>query len=996
MDEEGAIHEVEQPLAKDGVRDVLEAGIECQYMSYLLMQGETGNKSDYELMLGELRETVKQRAIVKIVSACDKDDVSNEIVLTNTVLRQGRQFILDTNLETDLGMLYIDGVKRVAGFSKLGNFHYIPILFHSGERVGKRQKDFAEAFGRFLAPLQGRSPNRAAIYHSQECCLTTIQLSPALSHGRKLINDLQQIQTATSAPQLILNVHCNSCEFQVRCHKQAVAEDNLSLLRGIGAKELKNFNRKGIFTVKQLAHTFRPRRKGKQVQQRAPHYHALQAMAVRDNTVYLLGKPEIPAKPVQVFIDFEGDLQARHVYLIGVVVREGCREKQYSFWADDKKHEIKIFQHFVSLLRQYEDFTIFAYGGYEKTYIKQMRRAAKCKKDVDRVLERMVNVLSIIYSHVYFPCYSNSLKEIGRFLGCSWTAGHVTGIQAVVWRTSWDSTRNEECKSRLLEYNQEDCFALKSVADFIGAAFANSQGTASGFPSTGNITITPIKESDQTRFDWKWGKVNFCNSDFEQINKCAYFDYQRERVYIRTNKSLRRQIRKREKRINQHLRVSKHIKIMKTKCPSCKGMPVIQISAQERHTDCKIPRRRRAYNLAFSPTGVRRQILSFHTQVHQCTSCGHEFVPEEHLRLDRHFHALKSFAIYLHIAHRVSLTGISQVIEELCGIHLQAADIHMFKSLMAGYYRQTYRNILKRLKSGRLMHADETEVHLQDKSGYVWVFTNMQEVYYEFRPSREGEFLKEMLRPFSGVLVSDFYSVYDTLNCPQQKCLIHLIQDMNQLLLANPFDEELQMVTQPFGTLLRNIIETIDQYGLKARALRHHKAEVAKYFRNLANMSFASDASISLRDRLLKYQSKLFTFLKYDGIPWNNNNAENVIKRFAKYREQTQSSLREGRFGDYLILLSICETCRYRGISFLRFMLSGLKDIDKYSERKSKSYDTTKPQMYPKGFIHPGLAFLRRLGKRHKDNKNSVEAETGFTNRSDGEDFGGGSISVGE
>src|SRR4051812_25669358 len=69
-----------------------------------------------------------------------------------------------------------------------------------------------------------------------------------------------------------------------------------------------------------------------------------------------------------------------------------------------------------------------------------------------------------------------------------------------------------------------------------------------------------------------------------------------------------------------------------------------------------------------------------------------------------------------------------------------------------------------------------------------------------YRPIREGEFLQGMLNEFKGVLISDFYAAYDSLNCPQQKCLIHLIRDMNQEVLNNPYDEELQSLTQPFGT----------------------------------------------------------------------------------------------------------------------------------------------------------------------------------------------------
>ena len=50
---------------------------------------------------------------------------------------------------------------------------------------------------------------------------------------------------------------------------------------------------------------------------------------------------------------------------------------------------------------------------------------------------------------------------------------------------------------------------------------------------------------------------------------------------------------------------------------------------------------------------------------------------------------------------------------------------------------------------------------------------------YMYRTTREGDFLRELLKGFHGVLVSDFYAAYDSLECPQQKCLIHLIRDFN-------------------------------------------------------------------------------------------------------------------------------------------------------------------------------------------------------------------------
>jgi hypothetical protein len=66
--------------------------------------------------------------------------------------------------------------------------------------------------------------------------------------------------------------------------------------------------------------------------------------------------------------------------------------------------------------------------------------------------------------------------------------------------------------------------------------------------------------------------------------------------------------------------------------------------------------------------------------------------------------------------------------------------------------------------------------------------------------------LQELLRVVNGVLVSDFYAAYDGIECAQQKCLIHLIRDINKELVSNPFDEEPRSISQPFGTLLQAIV----------------------------------------------------------------------------------------------------------------------------------------------------------------------------------------------
>jgi hypothetical protein len=172
--------------------------------------------------------------------------------------------------------------------------------------------------------------------------------------------------------------------------------------------------------------------------------------------------------------------------------------------------------------------------------------------------------------------------------------------------------------------------------------------------------------------------------------------------------------------------------------------------------------------------------------------------------------------------------------------------------------------------------------------------------------------------------------------------------------------------TRPFGALLRAAVATIDQHGLKRRHLARHATDAETFFRELSGAAFCSEAAEALCKRLLKYQDKLFTFLGRDGVSWNNNPAENAIKQFAWYREIADGSFSEDGLKQYLVLLSVCQTCRFKGASFFRFLVSGLRNIDPFCRHRSSRRRLPAAQVYPKDFIPPHLVSLRTRRSKHE------------------------------
>jgi hypothetical protein len=129
------------------------------------------------------------------------------------------------------------------------------------------------------------------------------------------------------------------------------------------------------------------------------------------------------------------------------------------------------------------------------------------------------------------------------------------------------------------------------------------------------------------------------------------------------------------------------------------------------------------------------------------------------------------------------------------------------------------------------------------------------------------------------------------------------------------------------------MIESIDRYGLKSRFLKRHLPSVKRFYRQISESKLQSERAAKVKDRLEKNRDKLFTFLSYDGVPWNNNNAEHAVKPFAMLRHIIGGITTEKGLRDYLVLLSLSQTCKYIGVDFLDFLRSGERDIHAFAGR---------------------------------------------------------------
>lgn len=133
------------------------------------------------------------------------------------------------------------------------------------------------------------------------------------------------------------------------------------------------------------------------------------------------------------------------------------------------------------------------------------------------------------------------------------------------------------------------------------------------------------------------------------------------------------------------------------------------------------------------------------------------------------------------------------------------------------------------------------------------------------------------------------------------------------------------------GDRFEMLLTLVEAYESKHFPIELPDPVEAIKFRMEQCSNYKTELAIKYQKRFEKNARKLFTFLDYDNVPWNNNNAEHAIKPLALLRHVFRGVSSPKGISDYLVLLSVEETCKYRGISFLDFLRSGELDIDKFS-----------------------------------------------------------------
>lgn len=836
----------------------------------------------------------------------------------------GRRVLLDATLRTaDLEAPCSVLTPLMRGPAGQGG-GYEPTLVIGTHTISQEQRLELQFVASVLGQVQGTPPAAGVIVGMDG----QVHRVPLVAQDLLLDSIIETVRAWTAAPPtdpppVIVNEHCPQCQFRTACLASAERDGDLSLLDRVTPKLRQRYHDRGIFTVRQLSYSYRPRKQRKPTAL-APirHQPELQALAIRTGKTYLHDVPTLTRVPVECFLDIEGVPDRRAYYLFGLLVRQDGAAVYRAFWADSDAQEGQAWRQLLTALASYPDAPVYHYGQYERRALAIL--AKRHQTDCAGLEQRLVNLNAAIFGKVYFPVRSNRLKDIGHFLGVSWTAAEASGLQSLVWRDRWEASGREDDQQQLLTYNEEDCRALLALAE----ALTRLRDTAATEPTV-DFAAQPKQEATVA------GEA--IHHQFGAILRSAHAEYEHAKISLSQIRQAPAEPKQRGAPPGHpgHGRIvpraGKIVSLSPRRtCPHCDDLP---LQPTERLADKTI------IDLVFRNSGCRKTVTKYVGAYGACRRCGRQFPPPDIGAFGSRIfgHGLQAWVIYQRLVLRLPYRIITQVLSEQFGEHISEGSVGNFLRDFARAYAETEERCHQQLLTSPFVHVDETKISIQGVDQYAWVFTDGAHVLFRLTATRETAVVRDVLADYTGILVTDFYAGYDAINCRQQKCLVHLIRDLNEDLWRAPFDREFETFVRLVRDLMVPILEDVDRYGLKRRHLGKFLPRVERFYREtITGQTYRSELVRTYQKRFQRYRQSLFTFLEHDGIPWNNNMAERGIRHLAVQRK-ISGSFFASVAPQYLLLLGLAQTCRFQGKSLLNFLLSRGKDIDAFQTAKRRS-----------------------------------------------------------
>ncbi|MDA1018410.1 MAG: IS66 family transposase [Planctomycetota bacterium] len=322
---------------------------------------------------------------------------------------------------------------------------------------------------------------------------------------------------------------------------------------------------------------------------------------------------------------------------------------------------------------------------------------------------------------------------------------------------------------------------------------------------------------------------------------------------------------------------------------------------------------------------VEPTITQFNVEVGTCPCCGkrvqarHPDQTSDALGAANHSLGpnLHGMAASLKHTSGMSFAKVSAFFHEW--FHIKTAPSTFVRSLyrIAKKAMPTIFALREQLRRSLRIHADETGWRVGTASCWLWVFCNDEITLFDVA-GRDHGVAKAMLGDFDGVLCTDGYQAYNSLELLKQRCNGHVqkrIKDLQSRLTDSASQHSLNMMSALFKTAQSLLAR---RENMPDDIYRDELFRLEKSFDDWLWLSHESKQPelLRLRKHLLKHRPEWFQYLYQPGLSPTNNLAERQIRPGVITRKLGGCNKSWRGAMTTRILASLAATCRQQGRQF--------------------------------------------------------------------------------
>jgi hypothetical protein len=275
----------------------------------------------------------------------------------------------------------------------------------------------------------------------------------------------------------------------------------------------------------------------------------------------------------------------------------------------------------------------------------------------------------------------------------------------------------------------------------------------------------------------------------------------------------------------------------------------------------------------------------------------------------------------------ISLGKTRDLLHDFFGLTVSRAGLLGHLRWGGTLFEPVVEELLERLRNSPVVQGDETGWRINGQIAWAWCFRDPNLAIFLIDKHRSRDVIIRVLgESFAGTLVSDFYAAYNGLDCPKQRCLVHLLRELAKLREELPW-QSVRAFIEPLITLLQDAIQlgkdrkqySVDGYAQARQNIYNRFDDL------LLNCHSQNSDCLRIWRRLFKHCDELFTFLDDPRVPADNNGSERDIRSLAAARNDGGVHRAHWSAAAFARIKSVIVTSLKNGFRFIHYGLDAVR-----------------------------------------------------------------------